>query len=367
MFENKEKLAKFFILILTMIFAGFLIFSFYLQKALFLPAVGFLGSVFVFLVLEMYLRIQHNIDSKYKKNKNTDSFKELVITLGQIEIDMKNNFEVRTEKLKKEIISEISLVVDNKINHVISEINHAIGEINCDVLEGQNKTNHAIGEINRYVLDNQEKTGKLFDKIFDQNIKDKELFIKTIDRQTEKIYRFYWTYITEKRKKTLIKMCPDIFNFKSVLYIGAKDSRSDFLEEFQKSGCEITILEIFKPNVEYLKGIPWIHEVIEGDVCKFFTDKKYDVIFWWHGPEHIKKEDINLTIKKLEFLSNNLIVLGCPWGNVPQLKTSDENPFEEHVSFFETGEFEKMGYETDYSGKKDTMGSNIVSIKRINR
>jgi len=342
MFKNKEKSVKFFVFILAVFFALFLAFNFYYKENLIIPTIGFFASFFILLMIEMYLRIQHNI------LKNVNGFKELVITLGQIEIDAKNKFESETDKLIKKISEENSKLQ----NEII--FNGQKQERTKEFFE------KIISQDKELFLENLQK----FEKIISQ---DKELFLENLEKQTNEIKRFYWTYVKEKRREILMTMCPDIFSFKSVLYIGAKHDRSDFLEDFQKSGYEITILEIYKPNVEYLKNIPWINEVVEADVCKFFTDKKFDVIFWWHGPEHVKKEEIELTLKKLEFLSNNLVILGCPWGIVPQDRNSNKNPFEEHISFFDTGYFENLGYKTDYFGKKDVMGSNILSLKRKNK
>lgn len=187
---------------------------------------------------------------------------------------------------------------------------------------------------------------------------------KKMDTQLEKLERFYWTYISQKRKDNLLALCPEIFESKSVLYVGARPSRADFLDDFHKNGCGITILEIYPENAEYFKKFPWL-EVVEGDVRNFFTDRKFDTIFWWHGPEHIEERDLEMTLKKIESFANKFVVLGCPWGMVPQWKSLEKNPFEEHKAFFDTGYFERLGYKTDYSGVKGRMGSNIISYKRM--
>lgn len=71
-----------------------------------------------------------------------------------------------------------------------------------------------------------------------------------------------------KRRKQLETNIPDIWSYKSVLYIGARTDRIDFGKNFQKKNYEIDILEIHKPNVNYLKSISWINKVIHEDVIK---------------------------------------------------------------------------------------------------
>ena len=139
------------------------------------------------------------------------------------------------------------------------------------------------------------------------------------------------------------------------------------MQDFINFGYKISILEIYKPNVQYFKNDPRFTEVIEGDVTKFNSKKKYDIVFWWHGPEHIEEEKIKNTLKKLELIAKHFVVLGCPWGDVPQSLGLEKNPDEKHVSFIKTGYFESLKYKTAYSGLENAMGSNIIAVKNVKR
>jgi len=165
-----------------------------------------------------------------------------------------------------------------------------------------------------------------------------------------------------KRKPQLEKNIPSIWNYNTVLYIGARTDRIDFGDEFKENNYKMDILEIFKPNVDYLKKIEWLNQIIEGDVKEVdkIIDKKYDVIFWWHGPEHIGKEDLKVTLDKLKKLANHYVVLGCPWGDVEQGDIFG-NKWEEHVSELNLEDFEENGFKTDLIGEKDILGSNILA------
>lgn len=172
-------------------------------------------------------------------------------------------------------------------------------------------------------------------------------------------------YQSENRTESLNRLIPDLYNYNSVLYIGARSDRFDYGKDFRAYNYEITVLEAFDKNVNYLKNIDWIKEVIHGDVTDIDVGEKYDIVFWWHGPEHIKENQLNDTITKLERYANVAVVLGCPWGLFPQ-KALHNNPFEIHVSHNDYQIFEDLGYNVECLGTKNKKGSNITAVKRIN-
>jgi len=169
-----------------------------------------------------------------------------------------------------------------------------------------------------------------------------------------------------KRQRSILKLAPDIFKHKTVLYVGARTDRFDFGKNFKVKGFEIDVLEIFPDNVEYLKKIKWLRNVILGDVRNPPMDVKYDVVFWWHGCEHIKKEELKPTLEKLERIATKLVVLGCPYGIYRQ-DALHGNPYERHISAYEPKDFEELGYNTDIIGTKNVRGSNITAVKKLHR
>ena len=169
----------------------------------------------------------------------------------------------------------------------------------------------------------------------------------------------------DARTKSLKGLIPDIFSHSTVLYVGARTERFDYGEEFMDSRYKITVLEVYKENVDYLKTIPWITEVIHGDVRWFTSDKKWDIVFWWHGPEHIHKKELPLTLKNLESMANKAVVLGCPWGKYDQ-HALEGNPYEVHVSAYGFEDFINLEYSVDCIGKKDIPRlSNLTAVKYI--
>lgn len=172
------------------------------------------------------------------------------------------------------------------------------------------------------------------------------------------------------RTESLKRLAPDLFTdkHKTVLYIGARNGGFEYGRDFRFAGIKISILEAFEKNVNFLKEIPWLIEVIHGDVRTIKLENKYDIIFWWHGPEHVLAQDLPPTVAKLESACNHIVVMGCPWGKYEQSSNpygSYINPYEVHVSHFDYSIFEIMGYTVECLGTKDVPGSNITAIKRI--
>ncbi|MDP2652064.1 MAG: hypothetical protein Q8O94_02920 [bacterium] len=171
-------------------------------------------------------------------------------------------------------------------------------------------------------------------------------------------------YKSKNRTESLLRLFPDIFNCKSVLYIGAKKKRSHYADNFVKAGAFVSVLEAHKPNIDGLVDEPWIHELIHGDVRLYETDKKYDVVFWWHGPEHIESNLLSYVVAKLEAIATKGVVLACPWGKYIQ-GASGGNEYEVHLSHYHHEIFESMGYEVECLGIMDVPGSNITSVKLL--
>lgn len=175
------------------------------------------------------------------------------------------------------------------------------------------------------------------------------------------------------RMKSLTRCIPDLFNHQSVLYVGAHSGRMDFGKNFQHVGCKITILEIFPKNVEFLKGKGF--DVIQGDVREahlIFDPQCFDVVFWWHGPEHLEEDEIQIALHALENVAKKLVVLGCPWGKSPQ-GAEYGNPYEIHASSLEPELFNSFGYNTETLRTRG-FRSNItawkylsVDVKRTNK
>lgn len=130
---------------------------------------------------------------------------------------------------------------------------------------------------------------------------------------------------------------------KKLLYVGGSTSRVYLYDDFIEFGYNIDILEIWTENVEFLRNLGYY--TIQGDVrnVKNIINCKYDVVVWWHGPEHIKKDELKLTLENLESISN-LIVLGCPLNDVIGQNEVGNNPYEEHKWIVQKKDLEELNY-----------------------
>lgn len=164
-----------------------------------------------------------------------------------------------------------------------------------------------------------------------------------------------------KRERQLLRCIPTILDYKTLLYIGARKGLTQMLDLFINASYTIDILEIWPENVAGLKDLKGVRNIIEGDVRNVhkmnFTT--YDIVMWWHGPEHVYWQELEKILNNLKKLSNKFVVIACPLGVVPQ-GGKHENLAERHVSSLYPEIFTGFGWETDTIGEVDVSGSNLL-------
>lgn len=137
----------------------------------------------------------------------------------------------------------------------------------------------------------------------------------------------------------------------TLLYVGANPIRAQFLGELHVAGYIITVLEVFLAYRGWLEAHPWIDHVRIGDVRDLgVMAVKWDVTWWWHGPEHVPPHDLSRALGAIERHTADLVVLGCPWGSQPQGEV-DGNPFQAHVARPQPEWFESHGYYVRTAGQ----------------
>lgn len=166
----------------------------------------------------------------------------------------------------------------------------------------------------------------------------------------------------EDRKKQLLNCIPDVLDYETLLYIGARRGQVQMLDFFIDAFYTIDIVEIWQPNVDWLKGLEGIRKVSEGDVRNILkmSLKLYDVVMWWHGPEHVYPKELRKILDNLKTLSKKLAIVACPWGVNYQGKRK-ANIHEEHVSSIYPEIFKGFGWKFNTIGKPDVPGSNLLA------
>jgi len=175
-------------------------------------------------------------------------------------------------------------------------------------------------------------------------------------------------YIVKLRKDQLIDKIPDVYDYGTLLYVGGhchNDRGLQMADEFVKHNYTIDVIDIWKPNVKDMRqNLKYVYNVFYGDIRNFDFKAVYDVIMFWHGPEHLEKADIPVLLERLKKYAAKLIIFGCPYGYYEQ-GPEYGNPYETHRSHWDREDFVKLGMESDAIGYKDSLKGNILSWIRV--
>lgn len=159
----------------------------------------------------------------------------------------------------------------------------------------------------------------------------------------------------------IIDVFPEIVNGngKKALYVGANKVRAFFLNELWGFGYNVDIIEIYEENFNYIKNNYKFRKIILGDIQEFELET-YDLIFWYHGPEHIEKENFKPTLERLEKKTKH-IVIGCP-KNDHLVYDNNLNIFEKHLWKVCENDFISLGYSVKVR-VREFAADNIVAYK----
>lgn len=160
---------------------------------------------------------------------------------------------------------------------------------------------------------------------------------------------------------------PDVYSHQSVLYIGASPARQILAKEFRDHGAHIDLVEVWPPNVEALSKTHTavFDNFILGDVRRLgeVIKKQYDVVVWWHGPEHVTKEEFEPTLQSLRQFATRLVVTACPHGDFPQGEYGG-NKFETHYLALTPEDFHRLGWYAISFGERDDRWSWVMAWYR---
>jgi hypothetical protein len=152
--------------------------------------------------------------------------------------------------------------------------------------------------------------------------------------------------MADREMEALLASIPDIADGRGrkALYIGASPIRAYLLGDLARWGWGTDILEIHPPNADFARRAFPCRDVVLGDVrdaATLLAGRRYGLALWWHGPEHIPREDLPATLAALASLST-LTVLSCPRGRSPQGPV-DGNPHETHLWDPQPADFAALG------------------------
>ena len=173
-------------------------------------------------------------------------------------------------------------------------------------------------------------------------------------------------YVEEQLRQAL----PDLFSgsHKSALYVGANRRRQHFLDDFVAACKRVVVVEAHPDNARFIgeaygeRGV----RAVEGDVRNIagLVGERFDVCFFWHGPEHLGAGEAPGVLRALEAITDHVVVLGMPYGRYYQ---GDEygNAYEKHLWHIYPEDMRGLGYETSTAGKVDDRMGNMIAWKRM--
>ena len=151
-----------------------------------------------------------------------------------------------------------------------------------------------------------------------------------------------------EREKTVCTILESIKDpIKSFINVGFHDwqdpRRHWWIKVCENNNIDWSIVEVYKPNVDdaISKGCPKdnIYNLNIEDVDSL---PDADLLMFWHGPEHLLKDNFLKVLGKLE-KKYGFLIFGMPLGEEPQ-GAAYGNPFEKHISSWSTLEWEELGY-----------------------
>lgn len=150
------------------------------------------------------------------------------------------------------------------------------------------------------------------------------------------------------REKTVCKILSELdVNIKSFINVGFRnwqDPRNHWwIKICEANNIDWSIVEIFEPNVSdtISKGCP-PDKIFNESITEVDKLPEADCLLFWHGPEHLTKEEFLKILPLLE-KKYKVLIFGMPLGEQPQ-GLAYGNPWEQHVSFWKTKEWEDLGY-----------------------
>ena len=163
--------------------------------------------------------------------------------------------------------------------------------------------------------------------------------------------------------------------WKTLLYIGVhphtfgKWEGYYFLQHInaKENKIEIDVVEMQQENINASKAFEVVKQYNINYICSRIEDylkvssKIYDCIIWWHGPEHLPKQESLKIIKSLEEHCNGIIIMGCPCGKDPY-----NVGYDKHLWVITEKDFTDIGYQTLILNRMDR-GNPVPAVSALKK
>jgi glycosyltransferase involved in cell wall biosynthesis len=166
---------------------------------------------------------------------------------------------------------------------------------------------------------------------------------------------------------------PDVFQYRTALYIGASRREHALVPTLCLTGYAVDVVEVWVPYLEELRALNanqrYFREILQGDVRSLnraIGNRRYDVVFWWHGPEHVRPEELPGALAQMERAALRLAVIGTTHGKMVNGPV-DGNPANEQQWAPTPEAFTALGWEASSTWPKPHPASHLVAWKRMAR
>ena len=117
-----------------------------------------------------------------------------------------------------------------------------------------------------------------------------------------------------------------------ILLIGtghSDEQYEDWPMVFENLGASsIEYIEAYEPNVTKFKDKKYKVTHLEAQNLRHGS---FDIIGWFHGPEHVSKEDCVAILNNCKNIATKLVITLCPYGGYYDSTQDSINPYERHA------------------------------------
>ena len=174
-----------------------------------------------------------------------------------------------------------------------------------------------------------------------------------------------------ERLRQLLRCIPDLFDYKSLLYIGANAKFHRLVPTFCLAGYMVDVVEPFAPYIEELQRLnakaKYFRRIVHGDAraldASSGLDSQYDVVLWWHGPEHVDQVELHPILTQMSVRARKLAVIGAPHGRMEQ-DAIDGNDQQRHRWDCMPAAFEPFGWTVHTLWPKPHQHSHLIAWNR---
>lgn len=174
-----------------------------------------------------------------------------------------------------------------------------------------------------------------------------------------------------ERLRQLLRCIPDLFDYRTLLYIGANAKFHRLVPTFCLAGYTVDVVEPFGPYIEELQRLntkaKYFRRIVQGDARALNAaaglDAQYDVVLWWHGPEHVDQVEVSPILTQMASRARKLAVIGAPHGRMDQ-EAIDGNEQQRHRWNCMPAAFELSGWTVSTLWPKPHLQSHLIAWRR---